>query len=63
MHSCIGSESVLKVNLLGAISHVGAYGSFSSLLSDYALIGSDSGLSTSNNQDILLIFYYIPIGT
>lgn len=61
IHSCMGTTSLIAANLQAAFTHIGSLGIASTNLNDYVSLSVPSTINT--NQNLQLIFYYIPIGT
>lgn len=61
VHSCMGTTSLIAANLQALFTHVGSMGISSTNLKDYVSLSVASTINT--NQNLQLIFYYIPIGT
>jgi hypothetical protein len=61
IHSCMGTTSIIATNLQAIFTHVGSMGISSTNLNDYVSLSVPSIINT--NQNLQLIFYYLPIGT
>jgi hypothetical protein len=59
--SCTGSTSKIAENLANIFTYVGSYGLSSTNLYDYVGVTVASGISSS--QNVQLVFYYVSIGT
>lgn len=62
VYTCQGSSSLILNNLKQAFDMVGSIGSSASSLDDYVNIDY-SPASSATNQNLQLVFYYLPIGT
>jgi len=61
VYSCVGTSStMLSSNLLGMFDYVGGLGISSTVLADYVQLTTTT---IPSNENIQLVFYYIPIGT
>jgi hypothetical protein len=61
IYSCTGSSSLIANNLASLFTFVGSFGLSSTNLLDYVGVSVASGISTS--QNVQLVFYYVSIGT
>lgn len=61
VHSCMGTTSILAANIQASFNYVGSLGISSTNLKDYVKVAVASNINS--NQNLQLVFYYIPIGT
>lgn len=61
IHSCMGTTSIIAANLQSSFNYIGSFGISATNTNDYVKLTVSGTINT--NQNLQLLFYYIPIGT